>query len=597
MIKIKYLSKIYLFKKKISIQKFIKQIKNNNIYIAGYINKKILNLNYIIKKNTKLNLININSYLGKKIINKIFEYIIIKSFKKILINFNLIKSKIKNKNFFYYLKYKKNISVKILLKIKKKIYIYIKKNINKNIKLKNKITKNNFFEINQKNQFNIKLIQKYLNFYKIKNIWNIKSKNKNIQKIHIEIKKKKNKKYSNNKNYIKINDHRKINKQINFYHINKETPGIIFWNYKGFILLQNIKKLLRKKIYKYNYIEVQSAYLINKNMWKNSGHWNYYNNFIFTTKSEKKKLCIKPMNCLGHIDIYKQKIRSYKNLPIRMSEFGICHRNEYSGSLYGLMRTRSFTQDDAHIFCSEKQIKKEISQCIKITQKIYKIFKLENINVFISTKPKKYLGNKKTWKKSENQLIKVLKKNKINFKIKKGEGAFYGPKIEFILKDSYNREWQCGTIQLDFYLPKKLNVNFINKKNIKKKIIIIHRAILGSLERFIGILLEKNNGWLPTWLTPIQIVVINISEKHKKYCKKILYILKKNHIRSIGDFKNKKINYKIRKHTLQKIPYMVICGDKEVLYNTINVRKTLNNKFLKINIKKLIKKIKKKNKY
>ncbi len=593
MVKIKYLRKIYSFKKNISILEFIKKKKKNNKYIAGYINKKIVNLNYIIKKNIKLNLIKINSFLGKKILNKIFQYLIVKSLKKILKIFSLIKLKIKNNNLFFYIKYKKKISTKILLKIKKNIYKYIKINIDKNIISKKDIQKNNFIKINKKNQkkklLNLNFIKKYFSKYNNINLFNIKIKKQYILKICIKIKKKK-----TEENKYNINDHRIINKKINFYHINKETPGMIFWNYKGFIILKNIKKLLRKKIRKYNYIEVQSAYLINKNMWKNSGHWNYFNKFIFTTKSEKKKLCIKPMNCLGHIEIYKQKIRSYKNLPIKIAEFGICHRNEYSGSLYGLMRTRSFTQDDAHIFCSQKQIKKEISECIEIIQEIYKFLKLKNIKIYISTRPKKYLGNKKIWKKSENKLIKILKKKKIKFKIKKGEGAFYGPKIEFTLKDSYNKEWQCGTIQLDFYLSEKLNINYLNKKNIRKKIIIIHRAILGSLERFIGILLEQNNGWLPIWLTPIQIVIMSISKKHKEYCKNILHILNKNNIRSISDFENKKINYKIRKHTLQKIPYMIVCGDKEVLSNTINVRKTLNNKFFKTNINNLIKKIKKK---
>ncbi len=413
--------------------------------------------------------------------------------------------------------------------------------------------------------------------------------------IKTKCKKKHTCKHSNKTNINNKCDHRIINKQINLYHTNKETPGIIFWHNKGFTLLKNIKKLLRKKNDQYNYIEVQSAYLINKNMWKNSGHWKNYSSFIFSTISEKKKLCIKPMNCLGHIDIYRQKKISYKNLPIRISEFGICHRNEYSGSLYGLMRTRSFTQDDAHIFCTKKQIKKEITKCIELIQEIYNIFKLKDISIFISTKPKKYLGNKKTWKKSENQLINILKEKNINFKIQKGEGAFYGPKIEFVLKDSYNKKWQCGTIQLDFYLSKKLNINFLNKKNIQQKPVIIHRAVLGSLERFIGILIEKHNGWLPTWLSPIQVVIINISEKHKKYCKYILKLLKKNNIRSIADFRNKKINSKIKKHTLQKIPYMIVCGDKEILSKTVNVRKFNNFSIMKI--EKLIKKIKKKNKY
>ncbi len=593
MIKIKYLRKIYLFKKNISLKKIIKKIKKNKkkIYIGGYINKKIIDLNYKIKKNININFISINSYIGKKIIFIIFKYIIKLSLKKILIKFNLIKVKKEKKKYCYIITYNEKICSYKKKKIKNKITNIIK---NKNfiIKFNKKIFKKiKILKIN--------LFKKYLYFFKIDLVLIKQSPKKKIKIIYFKI--KKNNKFLLNylnkkKNIQNKYDHRIINKQINLYHINKETPGMIFWHENGFLLLENIKKLLRKKNYQYNYIEVQSAYLINKNMWKKSGHWKNYNNFIFSTTSEKKKLCIKPMNCLGHIDIYKQKKISYKNLPIRLSEFGICHRNEYSGSLYGLMRTRSFTQDDAHIFCTKKQIKKEISQCINLIQDIYKIFKFKkNIKIFISTKPKKYSGSIKTWKKTENKLINILKKKKINFKIKKGEGAFYGPKIEFILKDSYNKEWQCGTIQLDFYLPKKLKINYLNKKNKKKKIFIIHRAILGSLERFIGIIIEKNNGWLPIWLTPIQVVVINISTKHELYCLNIIKILKKNHIRYIKDFRNKKINSKIKKHTLQKIPYMIVCGDKEVLNNTINVRKY--NKFYTTNINKLIKKIKKKNKY
>ncbi len=581
MIKIKYLRKIYYFKKKISIAKFIEKInlKKNN-YIGGYINKNIFNINYNINKNIKLNLINKNSNIGKKII-QLFIYILKYNFEKILPKIKFDKFKYINKNFYLNINKKNKFCLENIHKINKKIIINNKKKNNPiNIKIiylnKNKLTK--------------KKINNILIFLNIKKIINIKSKKK-IQQICLKTKE------YNKKKKIKNIDHRLINKKLNFYHINKETPGIIFWHQKGFILLQNIKKLLRKKLDKYNYMEVQSAYLINKNMWKKSKHLIYYNKFIFTTKSEKNKLCIKPMNCLGHIDIYKQKIRSYKNLPIKIAEFGICHRNEYSGSLYGLMRTRSFTQDDAHIFCLKNQIEKEISECIDITIKIYKIFKFNDIDILVSTRPKKYLGNKKLWTKYENKLIYILKEKKLKFKINKKEGAFYGPKIEFILKDLNKKKWQCGTIQLDFNLAEKLKINFLNNKNKKKKPIIIHRAILGSLERFIGILLENNNGWLPTWLTPIQIVVLNISKKQKKYCKNILNILKKKNIRCIGDFRNKKINFKIREHTLQKIPYMLVCGDKELYSNTINIRKSIKNKYNIMYIKDIIKKFKKINQY
>ncbi len=391
---------------------------------------------------------------------------------------------------------------------------------------------------------------------------------------------------------LKKIDHRILNKQLNLYYIKKKSPGIIFWLPNGFIVISNLKKFLRKIFNKYNYLEVQSAFLINKKIWEKSGHWKNYKKSIFSTLTNNEKLCIKPMNCPGHIEIYNQKIRSYKNLPIRFSEFGICHRNEKSGSLHGLMRTKSFIQDDAHIFCRKSQIKNEISKCIDMIYKIYEILNFKKIEIFLSTKPKNYIGKTKIWEKSENFLLNILKDKNIKFKINKKEGAFYGPKIEFILNDNLNRKWQCGTIQLDFNLPKKFNIFYINKKNQRKKPIIIHRAVLGSLERFIGILLESNNGWLPLWLTPFQTIVLNISEKYIKYSKIIFKILKKNNIRTIKDFENKDINIKIKKYTLQKIPYIIICGYEEEKSNKISVRTTLNNKTKTTYIENFIKEIK-----
>ncbi len=390
---------------------------------------------------------------------------------------------------------------------------------------------------------------------------------------------------------LKNRDHRSLNKKLNLYHISNISPGMIFWHPNGFQLIQNIKKLIRKKLKKYKYKEVNTVFLIDKNMWIKSGHWKNYKKYIFHTKYKNKILCIKPMNCLGHIEIYKQKIKSYKDLPLRIAEFGICHRNENSGSLHGLIRTKSFTQDDAHIFCTKNKINKEILKCIKMTNEIYKIFNFKKIKIYISTKPKKYIGDKNIWNLAENKIIKILKKKNIKFKIKNKEGAFYGPKIEFILKDYLNRKWQCGTIQLDYFLPKKLNITYFNKNNKKKNPIIIHRTILGSLERFIGIIIEEYNGIFPIWLAPIKTVVINISINNLKYSKYILKKLIKNKINSIGDFRNKKINFKIREYTLQKIPYMIICGDKEEILKKISVRSYINNNIYKISLKKFIKKI------
>ncbi len=397
-------------------------------------------------------------------------------------------------------------------------------------------------------------------------------------------------------NNLNNNDHRIINKYIKIFHIQKNNPGIIYWNKNGLIIVNIIKKLIQEKLKQNKYYEVQTAHLIPKKIWKTSGHWEYYKNYIFYIK-KNFKLCLKPMNCLGHIEIFKNNIKSYKDLPMKISEFGICHRNEPSGSLYGLMRTKSFTQDDAHIFCTLKQIKEEIIKCIILTKKIYKIFKFKHIYVYISTRPDKYLGKKKHWNNITNKLINILNKINIKFKINNKEGAFYGPKIEFIIKDKQNKKWQCGTIQIDFNLSKKLKINYINKNNIKKNPIIIHRAILGSIERFVGILIEKNKGWLPIWLTPIQIVILNISQKNIIYCKKIFKILNKyNFIRSIIDIENKKINFKIRKYTLHRIPYIIICGDQECNLKKINIRNTIKKTNKQKKIKYIIKKIKNKTK-
>ncbi len=411
MIKIKYLNKLISLKKEILLIDLIKKIDKNllKICIGGYIDKKIKTIFYIIKKNISLKLITINDKIGIFIIKNFYLFIIINSIKKIFNNVNIIKIKKKNKYFFIYIKIKKNnilknkniLEKKIIniIKEKKLIINLIKKNIDKYKKIKNLSIKNKkkyYIYIIYNYIYNILIKKKFLILLKIKKIYNIKKLN--INKIHFYLYK-----------YINKNiDHRLINKQIDLYHINKKSPGMIFWHEKGTILINIIKNILRKKLNEYNYLEVKSASLINKEIWKKSGHWeNYYKKIFYT-----KKFCIKPMNCPGHIEIYNQKIRSYKSLPIRFAEFGLCHRNESSGSLYGLMRTRSFIQDDAHIFCTKKQIKSEIYKCIDIIYDIYKIFNFKKIDVFLSTRPKKYIGNKKNWKNAEKKLKEILKKKK-----------------------------------------------------------------------------------------------------------------------------------------------------------------------------------------
>ncbi|QJC38038.1 threonine--tRNA ligase [Enterobacteriaceae endosymbiont of Donacia marginata] len=367
-------------------------------------------------------------------------------------------------------------------------------------------------------------------------------------------------------------DHRIIGKKLNLYHFQNESPGMVFWHNNGYIIFKQLEKLLRRKLNQYNYLEVKTPLITDFAIWKKTGHWKIYKESIFTTFSENRNYCIKPMNCPAHIQIFQQKLKSYRDLPLRIAEFGICHRNEPSGSLHGLMRLRNFTQDDAHIFCRKNQVVKEIENCIHMMYDIYHLFGFKKFLVKLSTRPPNKIGDNKIWDQAENNLSSILNKLNINFEYQIGEGAFYGPKIEFSFFDCLNREWQCGTIQLDFTLPKCLNLFYINNKNKHSTPIIIHRAILGSLERFIGIILEEFSGYLPIWVAPIQIIILSISEKHIKYVLKLFKIIKENNIRVKYDINNEKISFKIRKYAIQHIPYILICGDKEVKNNLISIR-------------------------
>lgn len=369
-----------------------------------------------------------------------------------------------------------------------------------------------------------------------------------------------------------IKDHRNLSKQLHLYHIQKEAPGMIFWHDNGWILFQELKKFIRVQLKKYEYQEVKSPIMMNYTLWKKTGHWDNYQEHIFSTTSENHTYCIKPMNCPGHVQIFNQGIKSYKDLPIRMAEFGHCHRNEPSGSLHGLMRIREFTQDDAHIFCTQTQIYDELNHCLHMMFDIYKIFGFKQIQVKLSTRPKKRIGNDAMWDVAEKYLFNTLQYNKIKFEHQPHDGAFYGPKIEFILLDSFNRTWQCGTIQLDFSLPALLNAHYIDNNNDRITPVIIHRAILGSMERFIGLLTEEYSGFFPTWLAPIQVVLITVNARQAEYVATIEKKLINHNIRVHVDLRNEKISLKIRFHTIQRVPYMLIIGEKEVQQKTISIR-------------------------
>ncbi len=367
-------------------------------------------------------------------------------------------------------------------------------------------------------------------------------------------------------------DHRKIGKTLDLFHWQEEAPGMVFWHNDGWTIYKTLEAYMREQLVKYDYEEVRAPLILDVGMWEKSGHWDKYGDMIFSTESEKRTYAVKPMNCPGHLQIFNQGLKSYRDLPYRMAEFGLVHRNEPSGSLHGLMRVRSFTQDDAHVFCTEDQIQEEVAMCIEMVFDTYKTFGFEEIEIKLSTRPDQRVGSNDIWDKAEESLAQALKANGIEFEYQPGEGAFYGPKIEFTLHDCLGRAWQCGTIQLDFSMPGRLGASYIGEDGEKHVPVMIHRAILGSLERFIGILIEEYTGKFPTWLSPIQATIMNITDKQGQYCEKVVKKLKESGFRAKLDLRNEKIGFKIREHTLKRVPYLLVVGDKEMEAGEIAVR-------------------------
>ncbi len=367
-------------------------------------------------------------------------------------------------------------------------------------------------------------------------------------------------------------DHRKLAKQLGLFHMQEDAPGMVFWHPNGWVVWQVVEHHMRAKFSEYGYQEVRTPTMMDRTLWEKSGHWENYRDNMFTTHSEARDFAVKPMNCPGHVQIFNHGLHSYRDLPMRLAEFGSCHRNEPSGSLHGLMRVRGFTQDDAHIFCTEQQIESEVANFIVMLQKVYADFGFVDVLVKLSTRPEKRVGSDETWDKAEAGLASALKKQGLKYDLQAGEGAFYGPKIEFSLKDTLGRVWQCGTIQLDFNLPVRLGAEYVDEDNTRKVPVILHRAILGSLERFIGILIEHHAGAFPLWLAPVQMVVLNISQAQDAYATQVAETLRASGFRVQLDLRNEKITYKIREHSLQKLPYQIIVGDKEMAAGLVAVR-------------------------
>ena len=367
-------------------------------------------------------------------------------------------------------------------------------------------------------------------------------------------------------------DHRRIGSQLDLYHWQDEAPGMVFWHPKGWALWQEVEQYMRG-VYRANgYQEVRAPMILDRALWEKSGHWENYKDNMFTTESEKRDFAVKPMNCPGHVQIFNKGLRSYRDLPLRYGEFGSCHRNEPSGSLHGLMRVRGFVQDDGHIFCREDDILPECAAFTALLQKVYADFGFSEIIYKVATRPEKRVGSDESWDKAEHALMQSLRQSGVEFAVSAGEGAFYGPKIEYSLKDAIGRVWQCGTMQVDFNMPVRLGAEFVDEDNARKHPVMLHRAIVGSLERFIGILIENHAGAFPLWLAPVQVVVMNVTDRQEAYVREVEQVLRAAGFRVVSDLRNEKITYKIREHSIQKLPYQLVLGDKEVAARTVSAR-------------------------
>lgn len=420
--------------------------------------------------------------------------------------------------------------------------------------------------------------------------WRGDSNNKMLQRIYgtAWADKKQLKAYLQRLEEAEKRDHRRIGKAQDLFHWQEEAPGMVFWHHNGWAIFQEMEKFVREKLNEYDYQEVKGPLMMDRVLWERSGHWDKFQDLMFTTASENREYAVKPMNCPGHVQIFNQGLKSYRDLPLRMAEFGCCHRNEPSGALHGLMRVRGFTQDDAHIFCTEEQVQDEVADCIRMVYEMYRTFGFDNIVVKLSTRPDERLGDDAVWDRAELALAEALKSNDIDFEYLPGEGAFYGPKIEFTLFDCLGRAWQCGTIQLDFSMPSRLGATYVGEDNERHVPVMIHRAILGSLERFMGILIEEYAGFFPTWLAPNQVVIMNITDKQADYVENLVSELKKNGFRATADLRNEKIGFKIREHTLQRVPYLLVVGDKEVEQEQVAVRTRRGEDLGKLSIAEFI---------
>ena len=587
----------------------VEQLINDNfekpLYVAAKLNDKLVDLSCSITEDAKIDLIKPNDPDGLDIIRHTCAHLFGHALKQIYPDAKMVIGPTIENGFYYDIYSSDPISEKEL----KSIETVMKKLSKKNYKIiREVVSKEKALDVfnNRNEDYKIKLIEeipddeiialyyheeytdmcrgphlvstKHLNYFKLMKVsgsyWKGDSKNTQLQRIYGTAWDTK----ENLKNYLtrleeaEKRDHRKIGQKLDMFHFQEESPGMVFWHNNGWTLFNIIKDFITEYLRDNDYKIINTPKVLDKSLWQKSGHLDKFSDLIFGVSSEQKEYAIKPMSCPGHIQVYNQGLKSYRDLPIKFAEFGVVHRNEPSGTLHGLMRIRAFTQDDAHIFCTHNQIEDEIKKLIANIYDIYKIFGFHDIKVELSTRPEKRVGSDEIWDNSENALKTALDASNIDWTLNAGDGAFYGPKIDFSLKDSLDRVWQLGTIQLDFSMPTRLDANYIDANGDKVPPVMIHRAILGSLERFVGILIEEYAGDLPLWLSPIQASILNISNAQEGFCSDLYKKLTTHKIRTEMDLRNEKISYKIREHSMKRTPYLLIVGDKEVENDELSVR-------------------------
>ncbi|MDG2252968.1 MAG: threonine--tRNA ligase [Methylophilaceae bacterium] len=572
--------------------------------LAGKINKRLVDLSYKINTNSDLEIITSKNAEGLEILRHSSAHLLAHAVKDIFPEVQVTIGPVIEDGFYYDFSYKRAFTPEDLKIIEKKMQELAKQNLQVERKLLSRDKAIEYFNSIGEN-YKSEIIQSIpdeevslysegnftdlcrgphvpstgkLKIFKLMKVagayWRGDSNNEMLQRIYgtAWANKEDLSSYLLRLEEAEKRDHRKLGKQLDLFHMEDNAPGMVFWHPKGWSLWLEIESYMRKMFQDYNYHEIKTPAVLDRALWERSGHWENYEENMFTTSSENREYAVKPMNCPGHVHIFNNDLHSYRDLPLRLAEFGSCHRNEPSGALHGLMRVRGFTQDDAHIFCTEEQIKHEVITFNEMLYKAYADFGFTDIIVMLSTRPEKRVGDDEVWDKAEVSLEEALSETGLDFKIQPGEGAFYGPKIEYTLKDSLGRFWQCGTIQLDFNLPERLDAEYVAEDNSRKRPVMLHRAIFGSMERFIGILIEHYAGLMPLWLAPVQVVALNIADSQIEYTKEVIEILRKNGIRCESDLRNEKITYKIREHSIQRIPYLVVLGDREVEKQQVTVR-------------------------